>query len=221
MSRKVRFVDGEMVEYEILKLVSQYDSILKTPCEPVDFETMPGQNIAYLSMSLMETAKHHNGLGLSANQVGVGVRMFAIQMMEEGKVYCLINPKVVAISEQKQRINEGCLSFPGLFLTIERPNWVEMEYQAANGQVMQKRFEGIYATCALHELDHLDGKVFTDLVPKTRLTIAKGKVKQNLKKIKKLREQQERLTKQAVHAAELAKKEQKNQEPEKIVLSTD
>lgn len=96
-----------------------------------------------------------------------------------------------------------------------------MEFQAANGEVMQKRFEGIYATCALHELDHLNGKVYTDLVPKAKLQIAKGKVKQNLKKIKRLKEQQERLAKQAAHAAKLAKKEQENQAPEKFVLSTD
>lgn len=221
MSRKVKFIDGEMVEFEILKLVSQYDPILKTPCEPIDFEKMPGDNVAYLSMSLMESVKHYHGLGLSANQVGIGARMFAIQMMEEDKVYCLINPKVIAASDQLQKVNEGCLSFPGLFLTIERPNWVEMEFQAANGEVMQKRFEGIYATCALHELDHLNGKVYTDLVPKAKLQIAKGKVKQNLKKIKRLKEQQERLAKQAAHAAKLAKKEQENQAPEKFVLSTD
>lgn len=217
MSRKVKFIDGEMVEFDILKLVSQYDSILKTPSKEIDFDKMPGAEVAYLSMSLMESVKHYNGLGLSACQVGFGVRMFAIQLLEEEKVYCLINPKVIAVSEEMQRVNEGCLSFPGLFLTIERPNWVEMEFQAANGEVMQKRFEGIYATCALHELDHLDGKVFTDLVPKTKLQIAMGKRKHNLKKIKRIKEQEARLAKRVAHA----KKQQENQIPEKIVISTD
>jgi len=215
--RKVKFLDGNMVEYEILKLVSQYDKVLREPCEEVDFEKVQGDHIAYLMMSLMETVKYHNALGLSANQVGKKYRMFAIQMMEEEKVYCLINPKVVAKSTEMQKVSEGCLSFPGLFLTIERPNWVEMEFQAANGQVMQKRFEGIYATCALHELDHLDGKVFTDLVPKTKLQIAMGKRKHNLKKIKRLKEQEARLAKQVANV----KKQQENQIPEKITISTD
>ena len=217
MSRKIKYVDGHMVEYEILKLVSQYDKVLKEPCEEVDFDKIPGQDVAYTAMSLMESVKHYDGLGLSANQVGVKLRMFAIQMLDEGKCYCLINPKVVAISDEKQRINEGCLSFPGLFLSIERPNWVEMEFQAANGEVMQKRFEGIYATCALHELDHLNGKLYTELVPKTKLQIAMGKRKQNLKKVKRLKEQEARLAKQVAHA----QKQQENQAPEKFVLSTD
>ena len=217
MSRKVKFIDGHMVEYEILKLVSQYDKILKEPCEEVDFDKIPGQDVAYTAMSLMESVKHYDGMGLSANQVGVKLRMFAIQMLDEGKCYCLINPKVIAVSDEMQRINEGCLSFPGLFLSIERPNWVEMEFQAANGEVMQKRFEGIYATCALHELDHLNGKLYTELVPKTRLQIAMGKRKQNLKKVKRLKEQETRLAKQVAHA----QKQQENQEPEKFVLSTD
>lgn len=217
MSKKVKFIDGEMVEYEILKLVSQYDPILKEPCKEIDFEEVPGMTVAYMSMSLMETVKHYDGLGLSANQVGIGARMFAIQMMDEEKCYCLINPKVVAVSSEMQRVNEGCLSFPGLFLTIERPNWVEMEFQAANGEVMQKRFEGIYATCALHELDHLNGKLYTELVPKTKLQIAMGKRKQNLRKIKRIKQQEARLAKQVAHA----KKQQENQIPEKIVISTD
>jgi len=206
-----------MVEYEILKLVSQYDKILKEPCEEVDFEKIPGADVAFAAMSLMESVKHYDGLGLSANQVGVKLRMFAIQMLDEGKCYCLINPKVIAVSDEMQRINEGCLSFPGLFLSIERPNWVEMEFQAANGEVMQKRFEGIYATCALHELDHLNGKLYTELVPKTKLQIAMGKRKQNLKKVKRLKEQEARLAKQVAHA----QKQQENQAPEKFVLSTD
>lgn len=217
MSRKIKYVDGHMVEYEILPLVSQYDKILKEPCEEVDFDKIPGQDVAYTALSLMESVKHYDGLGLSANQVGVKLRMFAIQMLDEQKCYCLINPKVVAISDEKQRINEGCLSFPGLFLSIERPNWVEMEFQAANGEVLQKRFEGIYATCALHELDHLNGICYTELVPKTKLQIAMGKRKQNLKKVKKLKEQEARLAKQVAHA----QKQQKNQAPEKFVLSTD
>ena len=215
--RKVKFIDGHMVEYEILKLVSQYDKILKEPCEEVDFEKIPGADVAFAAMSLMESVKHYDGLGLSANQVGVKLRMFAIQMLDEGKCYCLINPKVIAVSDEMQRINEGCLSFPGLFLSIERPNWVEMEFQAANGEVMQKRFEGIYATCALHELDHLNGKLYTELVPKTKLQIAMGKRKQNLKKVKRLKEQEARLAKQVAHA----QKQQENQAPEKFVLSTD
>lgn len=188
MSKKIKFVDGNMVEYEILKLVDQYNSILREPTKEVDFEQVPGQQVAYLAMSLMESLKHHQGMGLSANQVGLAVRMCAVDVGDEGKIYCLINPRIIAQSETMQKVNEGCLSFPGLFLTIERPDWVEIEFQAANGDKLTKRFEGIYATCVLHELDHLDGITFTTRVSSVKLDMARRKVKQNLKKMKRIRE---------------------------------
>ena len=187
--KMVRFVDGNLIEYNVLRLVSQYDSILKTPCKEIDFDQMPGSEVAYLAMSLMESLKYHEGLGLSMNQVGIGARMCAINVLDENKIYCLINPKIVAISDQLNEFSEGCLSFPGLFLKIKRPSWVEVEFYAANGQKIQKRFEGIYATCVLHELDHLNGKVFTDLVSRIKLDQAKRKVKQNIKKIKRIKAQ--------------------------------
>lgn len=186
MSKKIKFIDGDMVEYEILNLVDSYNPILREPTKEIDFEKMPGQYISFLSMSLMESLGYYQGLGLSANQVGIGARMCAINMLDENKIYCLINPRIVSIAETTSKYKEGCLSFPGLFLEIERPSWVEIEFQAANGEKITKRFEGIYATCVLHELDHLDGIVFTTHVSSIKLDMAKRKVKQNLRKIKRI-----------------------------------
>jgi peptide deformylase len=186
MSKKIKFVDGNMVDYEILNLVDSYDPILRERCKEVDFEKMPGNYVAQLALSLMESLNEHQGLGLSANQVGIGARMCAINMLEEKKIYCLINPRIVSIAETTSKYKEGCLSFPGLFLEIERPSWVEIEFQAANGEKMTKRFEGIYATCVLHELDHLDGIVFTTRVSSIKLDMARRKIKQNLRKIKRI-----------------------------------
>jgi len=158
--------------------------MLRQPTQTVDFET-PQISIPYLSLSLMESLKHYRGLGLSANQVGLPYRAFAIDMIEEDKIFCLINPVVVEKAETLSKYKEGCLSFPGLFLEIGRPEWVTVEFQAGNGDKMTKKFEGIWATCVQHELDHLDGICYTDLVPKIKLDIAKRKVKANLRKIRR------------------------------------
>jgi peptide deformylase len=184
MSKKIAFIDGEMVEWEIYPLVDQYDPILREPTIPVDFESS-GKEVAYKSYSLMKTVEHYNGLGLSANQCGLKDRICVINHIQDGKIYSLINPVVVDKSPDLSSYKEGCLSFPGLFLEIHRPEWVEVEFKAGNGESVKKKFEGIWATCVLHELDHLDGTLFTSLVSPIKLDIAKRKVKQNLRKIRK------------------------------------
>lgn len=186
MTKKVKFVNGNMMEYEILPLVSQYDKILREPTKPVDFETMPGNEIAYMAMSLMESCNFHHGLGLSANQVGLPYRMCAINMLGQDKIWCLINPVVLERSETKSKFKEGCLSFPGLFLDIGRPESVTVEFQAINGEKLVQEFDGLTATCVQHEIDHLDGVVYTDLVSKVKLDMAKRKVKTNLKKMRRM-----------------------------------
>jgi peptide deformylase len=136
-------------------------------------------------MSLMKSVEHYGGLGLAANQCGFPVHMLVINHIEDDKIYCLINANIVEMSPETSDHMEGCLSYPGLFLKIGRPEWVLIEFQALNGEVVRKKFEGIYATCVMHEIDHLRGIFFTDLVSPITLDIAKRKVKTNLKKIKR------------------------------------
>jgi len=186
-NKQLRFIEGDMVEYEVLPLVDQYDLGLKKPCEPVDFEQVPGAKVAYMAMSLMESLNNHQGLGLAANQVGLTYRMFVMNRITQNKVWCLINPVITDRSKNIVRFKEGCLSFPGLFLTIGRPDWVEVEFQAANGKKMNERYTGLEATVVLHEMDHLNGICFTDIVSPIKLDMAKRKVAANQRKIKKNR----------------------------------
>lgn len=185
MSKKISFIEGEMVEWEILPLVDQYDPILRTPTIPVDFNAVEGSRVAYTAMSLMKTCEHHQGLGLAANQCGIKYSICVINHIEENKLFCLINPVIVDKSPTLSAYKEGCLSFPGLFLQIHRPEWVEVEFQAGNGETLRKKFEGVWATCVQHEMDHLKGICYTDLVSPIKLDIAKRKIKQNLRKIRK------------------------------------
>lgn len=186
MSKQIKFVDGEMVEYEILPLVDQYDPILRKPCAPIDFENTPGARVAYLAMSVMESCNHYEGLGLSANQIGLDARICAVADIEKQQTLCLINPVAVEYAPINSDYKEGCLSFPGLFLLIGRPEYVIVDFQAVNGETVRKKFEGIMATCVQHEMDHLNGICYTDLVSKIKLDIAKRKVPANLRKIRRM-----------------------------------
>lgn len=184
MSRQLKFLNGQMFEYEILKLVDFHNPILRKPTEWVDFEKLGYGEINYTALSLMETLNKMNGLGLSANQVGIPYRMFALNVGD--KIWCLINPKIIYASNKISKYKEGCLSYPGLYLEIGRPESIKVQFQALGGETVEHDFDGITATCVMHELDHLDGIMFTDKVPRVTFMRAKEKIKTNLKKIKKL-----------------------------------
>jgi peptide deformylase len=180
--RKLAIIDGNTIEYEILPLVDSYSPQLRAKTVEVDFDKTP--EVPYMAFSLMKSVEHYNGLGLSANQVGLPYRMCVINHIEDGKIYCLINPRVVEKATTMSHYKEGCLSFPGLFLQIARPEWCVVEFNALNGEKVTQKFEGVWATCVQHELDHLDGICYTDLVSPIKLDIAKRKVKSNLRKIR-------------------------------------
>ena len=132
MSKMVKFVDNIMISYEILDLVDKYDPILYKPTIPVDFldPELQGIDLASLAYTLVETMEKHGGLGLSANQVGLPYRVCVINAGKEAHV--MFNPKVVMISGNISKMKEGCLTFPGLFLEIGRPEIVTVEFYGIN-----------------------------------------------------------------------------------------
>ena len=111
--------------------------------------------------TLVETCRKQNGIGLSANQCGFVHRVFVMGAGEEYVAY--FNPKIISSSGEKH-MEEGCLSFPFLNLHITRPENVEVEYQDFTGEKRTKTFTGISARCFLHELDHMNGIVYTSRV---------------------------------------------------------
>jgi len=183
--KKIKFIDGNMFEYEILDLVDEYDPILHEPTVPVDFDVMSGAEISYVATSLAETLDKLQGLGLSANQVGIKHKICAINMGE--KIWMLINPEIISSSEAVSDYNEGCLSFPGLYLKIKRPQSIVVKFQAFNGDFVEQQFDGLTATVIQHEIDHLNGICYTSKVSPIKLEIAKRKTKSNLKKMRKAR----------------------------------
>ena len=191
----VKYYKGNLIEFEILKLVDFYDPILRQPTVPVKFDTLEEQKHAsYIAFSLAETLSEMQGLGLSANQVGLKERVCAVNMNTE--IWTMFNPEIIDSSMTPTDYAEGCLSYPGLYLKLKRPDHIKIKFQAINGEWIEQEFDGLTAVCVQHEIDHLDGKMFTDLVSPIKLDLAKKKVKQNMKRWKKYIEQQELLQKQ-------------------------
>jgi peptide deformylase len=164
------------VEVETFDLVPPDHPALYNVLPEFDFQNAPVNPIDFAS-TLVETCKKQNGIGLSANQCGFPYRVFVMGADEEYVAY--FNPKIIS-SSGEVHMEEGCLSFPFLNLRITRPAKVEVEYQDYNGEKRTKIFDGISARCFLHELDHMNGIVYTSRVKPLALQFG-------LKKLDKIR----------------------------------
>ena len=143
-----------MAKLQIRKLG---DEVLRKTCRPVD-EITP--RIITLLDDMIETMRAADGVGLAAPQVGI-LRRIAVVEVEEGTVYELINPKIVAYSgEQEGR--EGCLSVPGRWGTVKRPMHVTVEAMNRQGEIYQVTGHELLARAFCHEIEHLDGKLYID-----------------------------------------------------------
>ena len=142
---------------------------------------LPNDEMTLLVKRLKMTMKLYSALGLAANQCAVKERVFVIGT-DQFQMAC-INPKVLSVSDDIVKDNEGCLSFPAFFLSIPRPKWVDVEFTDENGQRKQTRLDGLTARCFLHELEHLNGVKFTSHVGSVAMLQAKRKQEKLIKKI--------------------------------------
>lgn len=185
MARTLKYVNGSLVEYEIFKLVDFYDPILRKPTEQFVFSGDESlREASFLGYSMSETLQHLKGLGLSANQVGINKRLCVVNMGD--KNWIMFNPQIVNKSEELSDYSEGCLSYPGLYLKIPRAKTVTVRFQAMNGQWVEQTVNDLVSICVQHEIDHLDGIVYTDKISPIKLEQAKRKVKKTLKKMSRV-----------------------------------
>ena len=164
-----------------MELVNDTDPILRQPTVNFDFNS--GVDPEQLSKDMAEVMFNNGGLGLAAPQVGLNYRMF-LMGDPESAVACF-NPRIIEVSEETTYDVEGCLSFPGLFLKVQRPKEVVTEFTDSNGELQTMTFTEIMARCFCHELEHLDGVLYTDKVAKLTLQMAQKKQRQLLKKLKR------------------------------------
>ena len=142
----------------ILKIVKTDDPILRKTSRPVE-EITP--RIITLLDDMKETLHAANGCGLAAVQVGV-LRRIAIVEVEEGKTIELINPQIIARAGRQEEA-EGCLSIPGQWGITKRPKAVTVRAMNRNGEIFEVSGSDLLARAFCHEIDHLDGKLFTDV----------------------------------------------------------
>jgi peptide deformylase len=119
-------------------------------------------------------------LGLAANQIGISYRVMAMNIQNgvfAGQQLVLVNPEINKLSDDFWEYREGCLSFPRVDLTIARPKYVYARWRDITGAEHSTVFSEIDAKCFLHEIDHLDGKVFKDYVSDLKFMLAAKKAK--------------------------------------------
>jgi peptide deformylase len=137
-----------------------------------------------LAFDMIKYMQSNRGIGLAANQIGMTKRVFVMgaeNILGFPKPFALFNPRIVAASEEQVLDHEGCLSYPGLTLSIKRPSWVAVEYEDYNGVTRGYKAEGYASKCVQHEIDHLNGICFVDIVSPLKLKLAKKKQRKNSK----------------------------------------
>jgi peptide deformylase len=124
------------------------------------------QEVRELILNMLETMKNSDGLGLAAPQVGKSLQLCVINF--EGKTHILINPKISSKSWKKVVGEEGCLSFPGVFIPVKRHKKVTVKALDRNGKELVIKTEGMLSRVLQHEIDHLEGIPFTKRKAKIR-----------------------------------------------------
>lgn len=155
------------------------DPRLKKHCEPVARVT---PEIETLAADMLATMYDAPGVGLAAPQIGVLSRLFVMDCVKdpeaEPQPLVMINPEITWKSEGLNTYEEGCLSIPEQYAEVTRPSEVRMQWLGLDGKTHEREFDGLWATCAQHELDHLDGRLFIDyLSPMKRQMITRKMVK--------------------------------------------
>ncbi|PVA06357.1 peptide deformylase [Thalassorhabdomicrobium marinisediminis] len=139
------------------------DPRLKAKADPVaEFD----RDLAALADDMLETMYDAPGIGLAAPQLGILKRVLVMDCVKEENAtpepMVLINPTVIEASEDLNVYEEGCLSIPEQYAEVERPAVVKVEWTDLAGKQVQQEFDGLWATCVQHEIDHLNGKLFID-----------------------------------------------------------
>jgi len=169
----------------IRKILTEPDTFLRqrsSEVDKVDHETRK------LMDDMLETMYSAPGIGLAAIQVGIPKRIIVIDLSkeEEKKPMYFINPKIILKSENNSTYEEGCLSVPGQFAEIDRPDQCHVNYLDYDGQQQQLKAKGLLATCIQHEMDHLEGILFIDYLSKLKKSFIIKKLSKQKKTLERI-----------------------------------
>ena len=178
-----------------MKLVDQHDPILRQKCEPFNFDE-PVMDPYELSDELQKIRAEGGGIGLAAPQVGINTQVLVIGMgnfQTEGTEdynQVFFNPVITSTEGNETYMMEGCLSYPGLFVKVKRPETIVLYWETEEGTGCDEKFEGITSRILQHEVDHLNGITFIKRAERYHLE----KAKKDLKMQKRLRKRQNNTT---------------------------
>lgn len=133
-----------------------------------------------LEQAMIKFMVENHGIGLAANQIGLAKRVFVMgseTIPDFPKPFAVFNPVIKEASKEMVLDKEGCLSYPGLYLTIKRPQKILAEYQDSKGNLCEIEIDGYLSKCFQHEYDHLNGVCFVDRVSQLKLQLAMKKLR--------------------------------------------
>lgn len=145
----------------IFKIYTDNDPVLRKKAEPVK---KLDNELRETMISMLETMKHHNGIGLAAPQIGLSKRIIVFDTTGHpgGNMGFMVNPRLSDVSSEHEPMKEGCLSLPGRKVEVDRPVVIEVDYYNLSGKPCKTKFFGVTAKVIQHEIDHLDGKLMVD-----------------------------------------------------------
>ena len=168
----------------IRKILTEPDPFLRQ--ESKDVEKVDDE-IRKLMDDMLETMYAAPGIGLAAIQVGVPKNVIVIDLSkEEKKPLYFVNPKIITKSKNHPTFEEGCLSVPGKFAEIDRPNQCHISYLDYEGKKKELKTEGLLATCIQHEMDHLKGILFIDYLSKLKKNLIVKKLSKQKKALERI-----------------------------------
>jgi len=163
----------------LLKILEFPDPRLRTIAEPVD---VVDDEIRTLIDDMFETMYDAPGIGLAATQVNVHKRIVVIDISEDNsEPLVLINPEYELLTDEQEQMQEGCLSVPGFYETVERPNRIRLKALDREGKPYELIAEELLAVCIQHELDHLNGKLFVDHISRLKRDRIRSKLEKKHK----------------------------------------
>lgn len=165
----------------ILPIIKYGSPILRQFSYDIHEEDMPEQ----LSKNMLETLKKENGIGLAGPQIGLLKKIFIIDttpLMEDDQVIkkteqVFVNPQILEVSNDQVIYNEGCLSIPGIYKDLHRPDKIRVRYQNLSFETIEEELDGMQARIFQHEYDHLEGILFIDKLSALQRKLISGKLK--------------------------------------------
>ncbi len=148
-----------------LHIVLYPNKVLRTKTKKVKFPLTNQER--KLIKDMLDTVKHADGVGLAAPQVNQSLALIVVNLESMGlKPFVLINPEIIKASKKKNEMDEGCLSIPGVFGFVPRPEEIEFEAQDVDGNKFRAKVDGMLAKVIQHEIDHINGVLIIDRIKK-------------------------------------------------------